>query len=76
MKGKIGARKYMECSAKTQEGVKQVFDDVIRAKLNKGDDPPPYAPKPAKGGGGSEPKGGGGGGGFFGTYTYVHHRRR
>ena len=34
LKGKIGARKYMECCAKTQKGVKQVFDEAIRAKLH------------------------------------------
>lgn len=30
---KIGALKYLECSAKTQEGVKEVFEHATRAAL-------------------------------------------
>ena len=36
MKNKIGAAGYLECSAKSQMGIKEVFDQAIRAVLEKG----------------------------------------
>jgi len=44
MSSEIGAAKYMECSAITQQGLKAVFDEAIRAVLS-----PPTLGKSAKG---------------------------
>jgi len=39
----VGALKYMECSAKTREGVKAVFEESIRVALKKSAAPPKKA---------------------------------
>ncbi|SPO35934.1 probable RHO1 - GTP-binding protein of the rho subfamily of ras-like proteins [Pseudozyma flocculosa] len=55
----IGAARYVECSAKTKEGVKQVFDAAMREACRK-----KWGRR--KGGGGGGGAGGGGGGGGSG----------
>ena len=40
----IGAVKYLECSALTQKGLKNIFDEAIRAVLS-----PPNTKQPKKG---------------------------
>ena len=44
--GELGAARVMECSAKTQAGLKEVFDEAIKVVLNVG----PYSVPPKKGG--------------------------
>jgi len=41
LRKKIGAQKYVECSARTYEGVREVFEHATRAALN-------YSPKRKK----------------------------
>jgi len=35
LRKKIGARKYLECSALTQQGLAQVFEEAVRLGVNK-----------------------------------------
>ena len=48
MANQLGARKYLECSALTQKGLKNVFDEAIRTVLTA-----KAAPKKKNGGGGN-----------------------